>query len=311
VARTQCSIACLHSARDFGQHVEMEWDDVRLFLAVLRGRNLGAAAAELGVDRSTASRRLVALETSLGATLFLRTRDGLRPSRVADRLLPHAERMELEARALASAAIAGERDVVGTVRVATTEGLAAMLVRQGLLRVRDAHPGLVVELLGGNRPVDLARGEADLALRLRPVREAALRVRRVGKLALAVFASPAYVHARGRPRNAEELAGHDVIVPGGELASLPEARWLSSRPDVRVVFRSSSMPAMAEAVVAGHGVAVLTRAWGESIAGTELLFAADAIAPRPLWLVSASGGTSSAVRVVAAKIAEIVGRVAA
>lgn len=286
----------------------MEWDDVRLFLALVRARSLGPAALELGIDRSTASRRVSALEKSIGATLFLRTREGLRPSAIAERMLPHAERMEAEARALTSTAVAGDREVAGTVRVATTEALAAWLVQEGLLAVRDAHPSLVIELLGGNRPVDLVRGEADLALRITKDKEAALRVRQLGKLSFALFASPSYLRRRGRPRSESELAGHDVCVPSAELSRLPEAKWLS-RPGVREVFRSSSMPAIAEAIASGAGLGVLTRAWGDSHPGLERLFAVDDIPPRPLWLVSAGTIQSANVRVVAAKITEIVARV--
>jgi DNA-binding transcriptional LysR family regulator len=286
----------------------MEWDDVRLFLALVRARSLGPAALELGIDRSTASRRVAALEKSVGATLFLRTREGLRPSVIAERMLPHAERMEVEARALASTAVAGEREVTGTVRVATTEALAAWLVQEGLLGVRDAHPSLVIELLGGNRPVDLVRGEADLALRLTKDKEAALRVRRLASFTFAAFAAPSYLRRRGQPRSKTELAGHDVCVPSGELSRLPEAKWLA-RPGVREVFRSSSMPALVEAVAAGVGVGVLTRAWGDRHPGLERLFVIEDIPQRPLWLVSAGAIQSANVRVVAAKIAEIAARV--
>jgi DNA-binding transcriptional LysR family regulator len=217
--------------------------------------------------------------------------------------------MEVEARALASTAVAGEREVTGTVRVATTEALAAWLVQEGLLGVRDAHPSLVIELLGGNRPVDLVRGEADLALRVTKDKEAALRVRRLGKLSFALFASPAYLRRRGQPRNEGELAGHDVCVPSAELSRLPEAKWLGSKPGVREVFRSSSMPALVEAIAAGAGLGVITRPWGDAHPGLERLFAIEDIPPRPLWLVSPGAIQSANVRVVAAKIAEIVARV--
>src|ERR1700744_6272891 len=105
----------------------MEWDDVRMLLALLRARTLHEAGDKLGVDRSTISRRLSALEKSLGAPLFTRTREGLRPTAAVERLRPHAERMEPEARALAHAAVAADH-VTGVVRVATTEALATYLV---------------------------------------------------------------------------------------------------------------------------------------------------------------------------------------
>src|SRR5207245_1224306 len=71
-----------------------DWDDVRVFLALWRARSLGQAASRLGVDISTASRRLAALEAQLGARLFERTRQGLAPTHAAEVIQPAAELME-------------------------------------------------------------------------------------------------------------------------------------------------------------------------------------------------------------------------
>lgn len=291
------------------EDASMQWDDVRVFLALLRAKNLADAAARLGVDRSTASRRLAALEEAVGATLFTRTREGLRPTAAVERLRAHAERMEAEAAALAHAAAAHERRAKGLVRVATTEALAAFLVAEGLLSVREHHPELFVELLGGNRPVDLTRGEADLALRLVPLKEAELRVRAIAKLGIGLYASPSYVRARGVVRSAGALAGHDVLIPSGELASLPEAKWLASRPDVRVVFRTSSMGALLAAAIAGLGIAPLSLPWGDREPGLERLLVLDDVPKRTVWLAAhPESAAREAVKVVSERIAAIFSR---
>ncbi|HVY49040.1 MAG TPA: LysR family transcriptional regulator, partial [Minicystis sp.] len=117
----------------------MHWDDVRVLLALLRAKNLHEAGVRLGLDASTVSRRLAALEANIDARLFTRTRDGLKPTATAERLLPHAEAMEADAAALARAAQAKDTRASGLVRIATTEALAEMLVREGLLGVGDEH----------------------------------------------------------------------------------------------------------------------------------------------------------------------------
>ncbi len=183
------------------------------------------------------------------------------PSAIGERLRPHAERIEAEMLALASAAVAGGEEITGVVRIATTEGMAARLVQGGLLDLRTTHPSLELEVLGGNRPVDLARGEADLAVRVSPTTDPSLRARVLGKSPISLFASPSYLRARGVPRSASQLAGHDVLVPSGELAVLPEAKWLRDRPEVRIAFRSSSLPSLVEAAARGHGLVPLTNAW--------------------------------------------------
>ncbi len=285
-------------------HRSLDWDDARLLLGLLRAPSLAHGARTLGIDKSTASRRIEGLERTLGAKLFVRTREGLRPTATGERLRTHAERIEAEVLALTSAAVAGSEEVRGRVRIATTEGMATRLVAGGLLDLRASYPALEIELLGGNRPVDLARGEADLAVRVTPSRDPSLKVRVLGKFPLSLFASPSYLRARGVPRTPEQLHGHDALLASGELEDLPESRWLRERPGVRIVFRSSSLPALVEAAVRGHGLVPLTRAWGESVAGLDHLFELVSIPKRPTWLVvHPDVAKQPAVRLVADRIA--------
>src|SRR5262249_30874063 len=158
--------------------------------------------------------------------LFARTRDGLRATAAADRLRPHAEQMERAAAAAEHAVRAGETRASGLVRVATTETFARSLVAGGLLSLRQAHPELVIEMLGGDRPVDLARGDADLALRLASLKQPALRARCVLTTGIGLFAAPAYLGTRAAIRTPAGLRGADVLLPAGELGRLPEAQWL-------------------------------------------------------------------------------------
>jgi DNA-binding transcriptional LysR family regulator len=287
----------------------MDWDDVRVLLLLLRGSSLHEAARKLGVDRSTVSRRVAALEASLGSRLMVRTRDGMRPTASAERMRAHAERMEAEAHALELAAKARQERAAGVVRVATTEALASFLVSEGLLDLREHHPELVVELLGGNRPVDLSRGEADVAVRLAPLKDASLRVRCVAKMGIGLFASASYVRARGAPRTPAQLRGHDLLLPAGDLSQLPEAKWLAARPQSRIVFRSSSMPALVAAAVAGHGIAAMTLVWGDREPGLERLMVIDDLPKRPVWLVThAAASTREPIKVVADRIAALFAR---
>jgi DNA-binding transcriptional LysR family regulator len=291
--------------------MDLAWDDVRALLALLRTNSLAAAGKALGVDRSTMSRRVAALERSLGTKLFLRTRDGLRPAAVAERLRAHAERVEAEILAFERAVSATGEGASGVVRVATTEALGAFLVERGLLDLRREHPGVVVEILGGNRPVDIARGEAEIALRFGPLQGAALKARCVARFGFGLYASPAYLRARGTPRDEDDLEGHDLVVPSAELAQLPEARWLLARRGARAAFRSSSMPALMAACVAGHGLAVLTRPWGEMTEALDRVFEIDDLPRRPLWLVvQPDVAKRPEVRVVADRIGAIAERIA-
>jgi DNA-binding transcriptional LysR family regulator len=283
----------------------MEWGDVRVFLAALRTGKIRRAAAQLGMERSTASRRLTALERDLGARLFVRTRDGLRPTPAAERLRAPAERMEAGAAELARAGPGRRGDEPrGVVRVATTEALATYLAAHGLLELRDEHPAVVIHLLAGNAPVDIP-GDADVGVRVSRVQGGELRVRCVARFPIGLFASGSYVRSRGRPTKADALAGHDVLLPSQELANLPEAKWLAARPGVRVALRANSMSALIAAAAAGKGVVPLPAGWGHAEA-LEQLFTLEHVPRRPLWIVThASAVGNAAVRAVADRIAVV------
>jgi DNA-binding transcriptional LysR family regulator len=280
----------------------VQWDDVRILLGLLRAKNLHEASKHLDLDRSTISRRVSGLEKQLGVKLFDRTRDGLRPTVAAERLRPHAERMELEAVDLKNAARGREANASGIVRVATTEGLGALLIRKGLLALKNEHPALVIELAVGNVPCDVLRGEADIALRVGVLRHSSLKVRCLQRNGVALFASPAYLRAHGVPRSRRSLRGHEILLPSGELARLPEVRWLTKQAELRVVFRTNSMLGLIAAAQAGLGLVPLPIAWGQGQSGLELAMALEEIPVRPIWLVMPAGDLRPAVRVVADRI---------
>jgi DNA-binding transcriptional LysR family regulator len=287
----------------------MNWDDIRVFLAVARAQSLAAGARSAGLDRSTASRRIAALETALGARLFLRTRGGLRIAPAGDRMIAHAERMAAGARAVESTSREDGKQLEGRVRLATTDSLAAILVRVGLLELVAQHPGLELELYGDNRVVDLSRGEADLALRVVKVSEPSLRVQRIARLSFGVLGSERYLARAGRPASERDLAGHDVITYASELAGLPEAKWLRDHPEARVVLRTTSVTAMLSAALDGLGLAVIAGPWGARELGLVRLFEIPALAPRSLWLaMHPDAAARAAVRAVAQHVHAIVKR---
>lgn len=285
----------------------MEWGALQVFTAVARTGTLQGASRALGVDRTTVGRRLTSLEATLGAPLFHRTRDGLLLTPAGQRALEHAGRMDDAAKALVSVA-SPESDVVGVVRVAVTEALAPFLIEQGLLALVERHPRLQLEVHGGNRRLDLATGEADLALRVDPLKGAALRARCISRSAVALYASRAYLGSRV-VKSAAQLDGHRVLLPGGELAGLPEGRWLAAQPGVIPALASNSLPALLAAARSGQGIVPLTSAWGDREPALVRLFDVPKLAPRALWLVSTEAGSKRpAVRAVTAALVEMFGK---
>ncbi len=280
------------------------------FVAALRAASLAAAASSLGVDRTTVARRLGDLEERLGVTLFVRRRGGVRPTEAALRMRESAELILRELRGLETRARGADPSVRGVVRIAIAPGLASVIVRCGLLALATRHPDLSLELVAGNAAVELRRGDVDLAFRTFLVREEGVRVRKVAGSAVGLHASPDYLRRRGAPASLPGLAGHDLLVPGGELSRLPEARLLARVAGARVVLRANNLPILVEAATAGHGIVPVVESWGELV-GLVRVIALPDIPRRPLWLAIAPGQRERpAVRVVADEIVRLFAEVA-
>jgi len=142
-----------------------QWDDVRFFLAVARTGSLSRAARALGVGHVTVGRRITALERRLGVTLMNRTPDGFATTSAGEAILRQCAAMEGAAMDLERIVAGRDSLVTGSVRVTTTEALAYQLVAPAIAAVQETHPELRVDLIAGVRSLDIARREADLAVR--------------------------------------------------------------------------------------------------------------------------------------------------
>lgn len=198
----------------------LEWESQRVFLAVLRSGSLSGAAKLLGIAQATARRRLDYLEQALGLSLFTRTSTGLTPTSGAQRLIEHAEAMDLAARAFNRMASAETSVDQGSVRLTCGE-LLGVEVLPGLLRnFHHSHPGLKLELSIGDALEDIARLQSDIAVRLmRPV-EADIAVRRVGSLQVGIHASAECLQRYGTPASMALLRQQPLIGPDRRSADL-------------------------------------------------------------------------------------------
>jgi DNA-binding transcriptional LysR family regulator len=262
----------------------VDWDDLRYFLAAYRQRSLAGAGRELGCDYTTVGRRVAALETALGATLFARVPEGLAPTPAADDLAPLVEQMERASYEITIRTTGRDDRVSGRVRITCPEGFHLYVVGQiPSLRVR--YPDLVVDVIADVRTLDLTRGEADLALRFGPTPQPDLLTRSLGELAWKMFASPAYISRCGVPTPLNDLREREVVGYGAPLEHVPGAAWLAEHgAKARVVFRGSTLQAILDATVAGLGLAVLPYYFASQELRVRLV-APDTLATRRLTLV--------------------------
>ena len=233
----------------------LPWDDVRLFLALCRAPTVGKAAASLGVDASTVSRRLVALEEMLAATLFDRGRDGVSKTKAAEDLMPVAEEIEEAMLRFASAAEGLEREVSGLVRMTCPPDVADVVIAPLLPELFARHPALRLELDPREALVDLSRREADLALRtVKPV-HGDLVVTRLTTVRWVLVASPKVAADLGTLRAFEDAPW---VGWGERLAGAPPARWLATHAKgVEPIVRSDSFRVQLSVVASGVGVALV------------------------------------------------------
>jgi DNA-binding transcriptional LysR family regulator len=230
-----------------------DWALYRSFLAVLTHGSLSGAARALGLSQPTLGRQIAALEEALGAALFTRSPSGLLPTEAALALQPHAEAMAAAAAALVRA-LAPSAGETGVVRITASEVMGAMVLPQILARVRDAHPGITLELVLSNRNDDLLRREADIAVRMARPTQGALYGRKIGVAQVGLCASKAYVQKHGRPTRLEDRAGHSFV--GFDHPPSYAARAISGLPITRALFdvRSDSDLAQIALIQAGAGI---------------------------------------------------------
>lgn len=235
----------------------MNWDDVRIFLAVARSGQILGAAKSLGLNHATVARRLTALEEALGSKLFTRKTNGSDLSGAGERFLVHAEAME-SAMLAANESTGADSTIAGTVRVGAPDGFGVAFLAPRLGALTDRHKGLRIELVPVPRAFSLSRREADIAVTLERPREGRLVARKLTDYRLGLYAARSYLAAHGTPATLDDLAAHQLV---GYVEDLLYASSLDYTAEFLKGWRSSlavsSAMGQTEAVRAGAGIGIL------------------------------------------------------
>lgn len=262
----------------------MNWDDVRIFLAVARAGQILGAARRLELNHATVSRRVAALEEALKAKLFRRLTTGSELTAAGERFLAVAERMEADMIA-ARAEIVGEDDIAGTVRIGAPDGFGVTFLAPRLGALTTQHRDLAIQLVPVPRSFSLSRREADIAITVDRPAEGRLVAAKLVDYSLGLYASRAYAEANGLPRDAAELARHRLVGYVPDLVISPSLDYAGEfSPSWQAGFSISSALGQVEAVRSGAGIGILHA----FIARThDELVPVSAIPPirRAYWLV--------------------------
>jgi len=239
----------------------VNWDDWRFFLEIARAGSASEAAKVLRVNQSTVIRRLDGLEDQLGLRLFDRDPRGLRMRPEAESFVKDAQCMERHAIRLSRAVMAKNERLEGTVKVATLEEIASWMIIPALSEFREEWPGIRIQIITGVRLVNLARREADIAVRVGRPTEGSLFARKLGSFAYSLYVSAAYHKAmRDRSLRLDQL---DWIFMENEAAHFPPHAWLDRHlPRVTPVLRCDNLKTLTATIQAGLGVGMLPRPIG-------------------------------------------------
>ena len=236
----------------------MNWDDVRMFLAVARTGQILAASKRLGVNHATLSRRVTALEESLKTRLLIRRTNGCDLTAEGEIFVHAAERMETEM--LAAQAQIGRIDtaIAGTVRVGAPDGFGVSFLAPRLGRLTARFPELRIQLVPVPRSFSLSQREADIAITLERPEQGRLISSKLTDYTLGLYASQEYLASNGSLETIEDLKSHRRI---GYVEDLIFTASLNFTGEVmrnwNAAFEISSATGQTEAVLSGAGIGIL------------------------------------------------------
>ena len=263
----------------------MNWDDVRIFLAVARAGQILGAARRLDLNHATVSRRVAALEAALGAKLFRRLTTGSEMTPAGERFLEIAERMEADMIA-ARGAIAGERfRCLGNRAHRCAGRLRRRLPGAAARRADRTARGLKIQLVPVPRSFSLSRREADIAITTERPEEGRLVAQKLVDYSLGLFASRDYAAVHGLPETPAQLAQHRLVGYVPDLVASPSLSYAQEfSPGWEAAFEISSALGQVEAVRADAGIGILHAFIARSMPDLIAVTAAKPIR-RAYWLV--------------------------
>lgn len=263
----------------------MNWDDLRIFLAVARARQILGAARRLGLNHATVARRIDQLETALGARLFRRLTTGSELTPSGERLLETAERMEAEMLAAQADVPDAAGEISGTVRIGAPDGFGVGFLAPRLGRLCERHRDLSVQLVPVPRTFSLSRREADIAITTERPTEGRLVASKLVDYTLGLYAAKAYAGRLGLPSDRDGLLAHPLVGYVPDLVVSPSLDYAGEfHPRWQARFTVSSALGQVEAVRAGAGIGILHSFIARRF---DDLVALTAVGPirRAYWLV--------------------------
>ncbi|MDR5855262.1 LysR family transcriptional regulator [Caballeronia sp. LZ062] len=263
------------------KRTELDWQDMRIFLALGRYRSLSAAARALRVNHATVARRVQSLEESVGQKLVERRPEGYVLTPAGNRALQVAAEMETAAQTMKHAqASDGELSVRGLVRINAPPALCQGFLLARLTQITESYPGIDIDVATNLRSVSLDRHKADIAVRVGRLVDADLIAKSLGRMAFGFYGATAQCE------RAERGEAPVFVSFNEESADMPGTDWLTQHfPHSRVSFRAENHILQAIAARDGAGLALLPHYLARGLPGLRLCELGPLPPPRDMWLL--------------------------
>ena len=260
---------------------KLSWDDLRVVQAVARTGALSAAAQMLGINGTTIARRLAKVEEVLGVALFDRRRTGYVATAQGEEVAALAERVELDVVGVARRVSGHAQGHAGDLRVTTSDSILLYFLTPIIASFKARNPAVRIEVTVGNGALNLARGEADIAIRATERPPENLFGRKVSTISWAPYGACSELADR-------HVGAHRQWVSyGGKLSGLKAAELVAERvsPDA-IGYRTDSVAGAAAAIAAGLGVGYLPCMLGDLSPDLERVGPIEPALNDDLWLLT-------------------------
>ncbi|MBN2760335.1 MAG: LysR family transcriptional regulator [Rhodobacteraceae bacterium] len=234
----------------------MDWDDMRVFLALARAESLGRAGQVLKMDPATVGRRIARLEARLGRRLFQRSHQGYALTEDGVRLLPHIEAAQAHLRAAEAPGEIGQ-GLSGQIRLGAPDGCANYLLPQVIAQICAAHPALEVQIVALPRVFNLSRREADMAIGVSAPQAGRLDVRKITEYHLHFAATRSYLDRHPPIQTLSDLRAHRLVGYIPDMIFDSELDYLARLDLPAAQLTSNAVPVQLNLLRHGAGIGVV------------------------------------------------------
>ncbi|MBN3724696.1 LysR family transcriptional regulator [Burkholderia sp. Ac-20379] len=261
------------------------WDDLRIVKAIGDHGGLTGAAAALQLNHSTISRRLATIEKNLKVALFDRRRVGYQPTAAGADLMSLCERVEKDVVGVVRRVAGNQQSYKGDLRVTTSDALLVDFLTDVIADFLKMNPGIRIEVIVGNKALNLARGDSDIAFRATRKAPDNLFGRKLATIAWAIYAQR--TEQPGPFPSMEFLHQRQWVSYGKSLAGLRAFDYVNAHvPRDRIVYRSDSVAGVAAAIGSGIGIGLLPCMHADRVPGIMRVSPVEASVFDELWVLT-------------------------